>query len=82
MQGQPKRQGERDLRDQSVVLSRVLDLHPTHVSIPDLVRDLEGSGAAYERAIRDLTGVGLLRCPGCVVEPTEAALHVERPQRP
>lgn len=78
MQGQPNRQGERDLRDQSVVLSRVLDLHPTHLSIPDLVGDLEGSGDAYERAIRDLTGVGLLRCPGCVVEPTEAALHFDR----
>jgi hypothetical protein len=77
MHSQPKRRGERDLRDQSVVLSRVLDLHPKHLPIPDLVRDLEGSGDAYERAIRDLTGVGLLRCPGCVVEPTEAALRFD-----
>lgn len=82
MQGQPKRRGERDLRDQSIVLSRVLDLHPTHLSIPALVRDLEGSGDAYERAIRDLTGAGLLRCPGGVVEPTEAALHSERLELP
>lgn len=82
MQGQPKRRGERDLRDQSIVLSRALDLHPTHLSIPALVRDLEGSGDAYERAIRDLTGAGLLRCPGGVVEPTEAALHFERLELP
>lgn len=78
MQGQPKRRGNRDLRDQSVVLSRVLDLHPTHLTVPDLVRDLEGSGDAYERAIRDLTGAGLLLCPGGIVEPTEAALHFDR----
>lgn len=82
MQGQPKRRGDRDLRDQSVVLSRILDLHPTHLPIPALVRDLEGSGDTYERAIRDLTGAGLLRCPGGVVEPTEAALHFERLQLP
>lgn len=74
MHDQPK-PGE--LRDQSVVLSRVLDLHPKHLPIPDLVRDLKGPDDAYERAIRDLTGVGLLRCPGCVVEPTEAALRFD-----
>ena len=77
MQSQPKGAGDRDLRDQSVVLSRVLDLHPTHLTIPDLVRDLEGPGNAYERAIRDLTSAGLLRCPGGIVYPTEAALHFD-----
>lgn len=82
MQGQPKRQGERDLRDQGIVLSRVLDLHPTHLPIPAFVDDLESSGDAYERAIRDLTGAGLLRCPGGVVEPTEAALRFERLELP
>jgi len=74
MHDQPK-PGE--LRDQSVVLSRALDLHPNHLPIPGLVKDLEGSDNAYERAIRDLTGVGLLRCPGGIVEPTEAALRFD-----
>jgi hypothetical protein len=78
MHDQPTREGEQNLRNQRVVLSRVLDLHPTHLCIPDLVRDLDGSGDAYERAIRDLTNVGLLRCPGCVVEPTPAALRFDR----
>jgi hypothetical protein len=78
MHDQPNAAGDGDLRDQSAVLSHVLDLHPTHLPIPDLIRDLsEGSDEAYERAIRDLTSVGLLRCPGGVVEPTRAALHFD-----
>lgn len=81
---QPKRAGDQDLRDQSVVLSHVLALHPTRLPIPALVRELaEGSedfaqGDAFERAIRDLTGVGLLDCSGGVVAPTRAALHCDR----
>lgn len=84
MHDQPKRAGDQDLRDQSVVLSHVLALHPTHLRVPDLVRDLiDGSedfaqGDAFERAIRDLTGVGLLDCSGGVVAPTLAALHCDR----
>jgi hypothetical protein len=79
MHSQPKGAGDRDLRNQSVVLSYVLDQHPVHPSIPALVRDLaEDASDAYERAIRDLTAAGLLRCPGGIVEPTEAALHFDR----
>jgi len=84
MHDQPKRAGDQDLRDQSVVLSHVLALHPTHLRVPDLVRDLtDGSedfaqGDAFERAIRDLTGVGLLDCSGGVVAPSRAALHCHR----
>jgi len=39
--------------------------------------DFAASDAA-ERAIRDLVGVGLLRCDGGRVLPTEAALHFDR----
>jgi hypothetical protein len=59
----------------------VLALHPTNLIIPDLVREItNGSeefaeGDAAERAIRDLTGVGLLHCPGGLVVPTRAALR-------
>lgn len=79
MQGQPKRRGNRDLRAQSVVLGYVLDQDPhVHPSIPSVVHALaEDASDAYERAIRDLTGAGLLRCPGGIVEPTEAALRFD-----
>ena len=70
-----------DLKDQGVVLTHVLALHPTHLIVPDLVRELasgsedfaEGDNA--ERAIRDLTGVRLLDCTGGLVAPTRAALR-------
>jgi hypothetical protein len=71
----------RDLHDQAVVLRHVLAAHPEHRTIPCLVRELTGDSEtfaesdAYERAVRDLTGVGLLRCPCGMVEPTRAALR-------
>lgn len=74
----------RDLRDQSIVFSHVLALHPTHLTVPDLVRELTAGAAefaeddGFERAVRDLTVAGLLACPGGVVTPTRAALHVDR----
>jgi hypothetical protein len=78
MQGQPKRRGDDDLRAQRVVLSYVLDLHPTQASMPALVHDLvEDASDTYERAIRDLTGVGLLHCSGGIVAPTVAALRFD-----
>jgi hypothetical protein len=69
------------VKDQGIVLMHVLALHPTNLIIPDLVREItNGSeefaeGDAAERAIRDLTGVGLLHCPGGLVVPTRAALR-------
>ena len=70
-----------DIKDQGIVLTHVLALHPTHLKIPDLVRELTGGskgfaeGDAIERAVRDLTDVGLLHCPGGLVNPTRAALR-------
>jgi hypothetical protein len=72
---------KQDIRDQGIVLMHVLALHPTNLIVPDLVRELtngsdefaEGDNA--ERAIRDLTGVGLIHCPGGLVMPTRAALR-------
>ena len=71
-----------DVKDQGVVLMHVLALHPTHLIVPDLVRELIddpedfSEGDRFERAIRDLTGVGLLYCEGGVVSPTRAALRL------
>lgn len=70
-----------DLRDQRVVLTHVLDLHPTRLTVPDLVREITAGapaldeGDAIERAVRDLTGAGLLNRAGGLVEPTRAAVH-------
>ena len=58
-----------DIRDQGVVLIHVLTRHPTLLMVPKLVREITsgsedfGEGDAVERAIRDLTGYGLLHLP-------------------
>jgi hypothetical protein len=77
----PTNQGE-DARVESALLQRVLDLHPTRVTADELIRDLAGEEAdfgardAVERAIRELTGAGLLhRTEDGFVTPTRAAVH-------
>ena len=71
-----------DARVESALLQRVLDLHPARVTAAELVRDLAGEDAdfgardAVERAIRELTGAGLLhRTEDGLVTPTRAAVH-------
>jgi hypothetical protein len=71
-----------DARVESALLQRVLDLHPARVTAAELVRDLAGEDADFgardgvERAIRELTGAGLLhRTDDGLVTPTRAALH-------
>lgn len=70
-----------DVRDQAVVLTFVLALNPKHLTICDLSRSLnEEPGKfmrpdAVERAVRDLTGVGLVEVEACRVKPTPAALR-------
>jgi hypothetical protein len=69
------------MKDQGVVLTHVLALHPTHLIVPDLVRELANGSEDFagsdnaERAIRDLTGVHLLDCAAGLVAPTRAALR-------
>jgi hypothetical protein len=71
-----------DARVESALLQRVLDLHPARMTADELVRDLEGEDADFgardgvERAIRELTGSGLLRrADDGLITPTRAALH-------
>ncbi|MEX2448770.1 MAG: hypothetical protein WD404_08515 [Solirubrobacterales bacterium] len=70
-----------DLQDQGVVLEHVLMVHPTHLIVPELVREITAGAAdfaegdRFERAIRDLTGLGLLHCPGGVVVPSHSAIR-------
>lgn len=62
-----------DIRDQGIVLVHVLAVHPSHLILPELVREITAGASEFaeddrmERAVRDLTGLGLLHCPGGVV---------------
>ncbi len=70
-----------DLRDQGVVLIHVLTLHPAHLRLAELVREVTAGSVEfadsdrYERAARDLVGVGLLFVNGELLLPTRAALR-------
>ena len=72
---------KQDLHDQGVVLMHVLHRHPMLLTIPDLVREITAGSEefaetdAVERAVRDLTGVGLLHCPSSLAVPSPAALR-------
>lgn len=78
---------EEDLRDQSVVLTHVLALHPAHLTTPELVREVVGGSADFEpddrheRAVDDLCGAGLLNPAAGLVLPTRVALHFHRLDR-
>ena len=78
-QDNPRSTEREDERTQSAVLSLVLNEQPAQLTICEVAREVavdEGDGP--ERAIRDLVGVGLLRCEGASVLPTRAALHFDR----
>ncbi len=63
---------------QAAVLARILFLHPTHLTEPELLLSLFAEVPeedAYERAIRDLVSVGLLRLEGESILPTLAAIE-------
>lgn len=77
----PTTQNE-DSRVEAALMQRVLDLHPTRVTTDELVRDLAGEDADFgardeiERAVRELTGAGLLHgTDDGFVTPTRAAVH-------
>lgn len=66
---------------ESAVLRQLLDLHPMRLTLAELVRELDSDGGSFagrdavERAVRDLTGVGLLHKETEFVTPTRAALR-------
>jgi hypothetical protein len=73
-----------DLHDQGVVLIQVLALHPACLTISELAREITGGSCdfepedRYERAIRDLTGAGLLNACAGFVMPSRAALAFDQ----
>lgn len=70
-----------DAATESAVLQQLLDLHPIQLTAAELVRELGGETPGFgerdaiERAIRDLTGAGLLHGHEGFVIPTRAALR-------
>lgn len=79
----PTNDGE-DTRLEALLLRRLLDLHPTRVTVDELVRDLTGTDDDFaardgiERAIAELTRSGLLHSVGDdgFVDPTRAAIRL------
>jgi hypothetical protein len=70
-----------DLRDQGVVLIHVLTLHPSHLRLAEVVREVTAGSAdfndadRFQRASRDLVAVGLLIETAELLLPTRAALR-------
>jgi hypothetical protein len=73
--------GQGDTATESAVLASLLDLHPTQLTLDELIRELGGAQAGFaerdaiERAVRDLAGSGLVNRNDEFVLPTRAALR-------
>lgn len=70
-----------DAATEATVLRQVLDLHPVLVTASELVLEIAGESPSFaerdaiERAVRDLTGAGLLHSHEAFLLPTRAALR-------
>jgi hypothetical protein len=68
-----------DRRTERAVLAFVLDQHPTQLTEDELLFALDPKDLAEKdsiaRAIRELTGAGLLRLSDASLTPTRAALY-------
>jgi hypothetical protein len=75
---------EMDDRDQAAVLREVLFIYPEVLTLDELARQLPFGSDAFaqpdriERAVRDLTGAGLLHQVGPLVLPTRTAVVFDR----
>jgi hypothetical protein len=89
MQSNPIPGGTNDAQDgaaEAATLDRVLWLHPTHLSEPELLLNLYAADdgereETFERAIRDLVADGLLRIDGDSIVPTLPAIRAEEIRR-
>ncbi len=72
-----------DAAIETAVLQHVLALHPTQVTLVELIRDVGGESPGFEqrdaieRAVRDLTGAGLLHRHDSFVLPSRAAIRFD-----
>jgi hypothetical protein len=75
---------DRDDRDQAAVLREVLNIYPEVLTLEELDRELTFASDAFsdhdriERAVRDLTRMGLLHQVGPLVLPTRTATAFNR----
>ncbi len=66
---------------ESAVLQQILEFHPVLVTTAELVREIGGAAPGFaerdaiERAVRDLSGAGLLHSHDALLLPTRAALR-------
>jgi hypothetical protein len=73
-----------DAATEAAVLAHLLDLHPSQLTLAELVREIAGPEAGFaardavERAVRDLGGSGLLNRSEEFVVPSRAALRFSR----
>ncbi len=71
-----------DLATQATVMRQIIAAHPVLLTLPELIRETAGEDPGFaerdalERAIDDLSGVGLLHNHGEFVLPTRAALRL------
>lgn len=79
-----RRTADEDRAQEAAVLQHVLALHPTAITVVELVRELDpdrdsfSQRDAVERAVRDLAGAGLLHHSDSLVLPTRAALRFDQ----
>lgn len=72
-----------DARVQAAVLEHLVALHPTLLTVDELVREIAGEEPSFserdavERAVRDLAAVGLLNRSQELVMPSRAALRFD-----
>ena len=72
---------EGDAASEAAVMQLVLDLHPTVLTVAELVREIAGEDPGFaqrdavERAVRDLVGAGLLHRNEQFAIPTRAAIR-------
>ena len=73
-----------DAKAERAVLAFLIDEHPNQLTVVEVSWALNNGPAefdaedAVERAVRELVGVGLLRCSDGFVLPTRAALYFAR----
>jgi hypothetical protein len=75
--------GEEDRLFETAVLQQLLAIHPSPVTLAELIDEIAGKGCdfaqrdAIERAVHSLAGCGLLHRSGALVLPSRAALRFD-----
>jgi hypothetical protein len=72
-----------DAATESAILHHLLAIHPVQITLEELVREIDerpqdfARRDAIERAVRELTGIGLLHRQDSFVVPSHAALRFD-----